>query len=139
MLTMEPYLYFDGNCGEAMRFYAKLFGGNLDIMSHADSPIADQVPAANRDRIMHARLDIDGRILMASDALAGHSYSGMHGFSIALSYPDPVEAKRVFTALSEGGRVTMPLQKTFWIELFGMVVDRFGAPWMINGGAAAPM
>ena len=82
---------------------------------------------------MHARLVIGGRVLMGSDAMAGHPYGGMKGFSMSLVYPTVAEAKKVFDALSAGGNVTMPFDKTFWSEGFGMLVDRFGAPWMVSG------
>jgi PhnB protein len=73
---------------------------------------------------------------MASDSMAGQPYAGMKGFSLSLTYPTAAEAKRIFDALAEGGNVTMPLQKTFWAEAFGMLVDRFGTSWMINVNAA---
>jgi PhnB protein len=133
MPTLDAYVFFNGNCAEAMRFYERTLGGKLDMMTHAESPIADQVPPGSADRIMHARLTIDGRNLMASDSMVGQPYGGMKGFSLALAYPTAAEAKRVFDALAEGGQVTMPLQKTFWAEAFGMLTDRFGTPWMVNG------
>jgi PhnB protein len=133
MPTLDAYVFFNGNCAEAMRFYERTLGGKLDMMTHAQSPVADQVPPGSADRIMHARLTIDGRNLMASDSMVGQPYGGMKGFSLALAYPTAAEAKRVFDALAEGGQVTMPLQKTFWAEAFGMLTDRFGTPWMVNG------
>jgi len=137
MPTIDAYLTFDGNCAEAMRFYERTLGGKLEVlMTHAQSPIADQTPPGSANRIMHARLNLDGRLLMASDAMTGRPYEGMKGFSLSLIYPNLAEAKRVFTALAEGGRVTMPMEKTFWAEAFGMLVDRFGTPWMVNGGLA---
>ena len=138
MPTFEAYLFFDGNCAEALRFYERTLGAKLEsMMTHAESPIAGQTPPGSENRIMHARLNIGGRILMASDAMVGHPYGGMKGFSLSLTYPSAEEAKRVFKALSEGGKVTMPVDKTFWAEAFGMLVDRFGTPWMVNGGLAS--
>jgi PhnB protein len=137
MSQLNTYLTFDGNCAEAMRFYERILGGKLDLMTHAQSPVADQTPPGSADRIMHARLTFDGGMLMASDSMADHPYNGMKGFSLSLIYPTPAEAQRIFDALSEGGRVTMPVQKTFWSEAFGMLVDRFGTPWMVNGGMAS--
>jgi PhnB protein len=134
MPQLDTYLTFDGNCADAMRFYERTLGGKLEaLMTHAESPIAAETPPDSADRIMHARLVLDGRVLMASDSMAGHPYPGMKGFSLALGYPTVADAQRVFDALAEGGRVTMPLQKTFWAEAFGMLVDRFGTPWMVNG------
>jgi PhnB protein len=138
MPTLEAYLTFDGTCADAMRFYERTLGGRLEtLMTHADSPLADQAPPGSRDRILHARLVIDGRELMASDSPAGQPYAGMHGFSLSLTYGDLAEARRVFDALAEGGGVHMPLQKVFWADLFGMCVDRYGTPWMINAVAAS--
>lgn len=134
MPKIDTYLIFDGNCAEAMRFYERTLGGKLDLMTHAQSPIADQTPPGSADRIMHARLLLDDRLLMASDAMAGQPYEGMKGFSVSLIYNATAEAQRVFAALAEGGQVRMPLQKTFWAEAFGMLTDRFGTPWMINAG-----
>lgn len=138
MSQLDTYLTFDGNCADAMRFYERTLGGKLFLMTNAESPMAAQVPPDRRDRIMHARLDLGGRMLMASDAMMDHPYEGMKGFSLSLVYPTVAEARRVFDALAEGGQTTMAMQKTFWAEAFGMLVDRFGTPWMVNG-AMAPM
>jgi PhnB protein len=138
MAHIDAYLFFDGTCAQAMRFYERTLGAKLEMMmTQAEAPVADQTPPGPADRIMHARLNIDGRHLMASDAMAGHPYGGMHGFSLSLSYPEAAEARRIYEALGEGGRQTMPMQKTFWAEAFGMLVDRFGTPWMVSGGAVA--
>jgi len=135
-MQLDAYLTFNGNCADAMRFYQRTLGGKLDLMTHAQSPIAGQTPPGSENRIMHARLAIDGRLLMASDSMAGHPYEGMKGFSLSLIYPTVAEATRVFNALADGGKVIMPLDKTFWAKAFGMLVDRFGTPWMVNGELA---
>jgi PhnB protein len=138
MTQIDAYLVFDGNCAEAMRFYERTLGARLEtLMTHAESPMAGETPPGSGDRILHARLMVDGRALMASDAPVGPPYEGMHGFSLSLTYTDLGVAHRVFEALAQGGRVTMPLQKVFWAEAFGMLVDRFGTPWMVNGVAAS--
>jgi PhnB protein len=137
MPQLTAYLFFDGNCAEAMRFYQRALGGKLDLMTHADSPIAAQTPPGSADRIMHARLANDGLVLMASDSMVGQPYGGMKGFSVSVIYPTAAEARKVFDALAQGGRVTMPMDKTFWSEAFGMVTDRFGTPWMVNGAMQA--
>jgi PhnB protein len=138
MPQLDAYLVFDGNCADAMRFYERTLGGRIEMMmTHAQSPMADKTPPDMAERIMHARLALDGRILMASDAMLGHPYGGMKGFSLSLMYPTPAEAQRAWDALADGGQVTMPLQKTFWAEAFGMLTDRFGVPWMVNGGMAS--
>ena len=140
MSSLDPYLFFDGNCAAAMRFYEKALGGKLEaMMTHADAPPSAGVPPGSPERIMHASLALGDRRIMASDTMKGDAYAGMHGFSIALSYPSVDEAKKVFAALSEGGKVNMPMGPTFWVESFGMLVDRFGTAWMVSGGKPAPM
>ena len=134
MPQLDAYLFFDGTCADAMRFYERTLGGKIEMMmTHAESPVAAESPPGSANRIMHARLVIDGCILMASDAMAGQPYGGMKGFSLSLVYPTVAEAKKVFDALSAGGKITMPLDKTFWAEAFGMLADRFGTPWMVSG------
>jgi PhnB protein len=137
MHQLNTYLFFDGTCADAMRFYERTLGGKLSLMTHAESPMAAQTPPGSADRIMHARLDFDGGMLMASDWMAGQPYGGMKGFSLSLIYPTAAEARRMFDTLAQGGQVTMPMDKTFWAETFGMLVDRFGTPWMVNGGMAS--
>ena len=132
---LDPYLFFDGNCAEAMRFYQQTLGGKMEaMMSYADSPMPDQCPPGSKDRIMHACIDLNGQLLMASDCPAGQPYQGMNNVSLALTYPTVAEAKRTFDALAAGGKVVMPMAETFWADIFGMATDRFGASWMISGG-----
>jgi PhnB protein len=133
MNATSPYLFFNGTCAEAMRFYERTLGGKLEMMTHAESPAADQTPPGTADRILHARLVFDGGVLLASDAMASEPYKGMHGFFVSLIYSTAAEGKRVFDALGKGGHVIMPFEKTFWADGFGMLVDRLGTPWMING------
>lgn len=135
MPTLDTYLFFDGRCAEAMRFYERTLGGKLEaLMTYADSPEPDRCPAGSRDLVMHARLVLDGRALMASDLPHGSPAQPMGGFALSLQYPSPQEASRIFDALAQGGRVDMAMQKTFWAESFGMLVDRFGTAWMVGGG-----
>jgi PhnB protein len=137
MHQLNAYLFFDGNCADAMRSYERTLDGQLFLMTHADSPTAGKTPPGSADRILHARLNFEGGMLMASDSMAGQPYGGMKGFSLSLIYPTVAEARRVFDALAQGGQVTMPMDKTFWAEAFGMLVDRFGTPWMVNGAMAS--
>ena len=137
MHQLNTYLFFDGNCADAMRFYERTLGGKLSLMTHAESPMAAETPPGSANRILHARLDFDGGMLMASDSMVGQPYEGMKGFSLSLIYPTEAEGRRMFDALAQGGHVIMPMQKTFWAEGFGMLVDRFGTPWMVNGGMAS--
>ena len=130
-----PYLAFDGNCADAMRFYERTLGGKIEMMmTHAQGPDGAKGPPESANRILHARLALDGQVLMASDAMVGQPYGGMKNFSLSLVYQTVADAQRVFDALAKGGEVRMPMQKTFWVEIFGMVADRFGTPWMVNGG-----
>jgi PhnB protein len=130
---LNPYLVFDGNCAEAMRFYQRTLGGTLDLMTHGESPIAAHTPPGSADRIMHARLTLDGQLLMASDSMVGHPYPGDER---VLSLGDLPDRRRGEAGVRRAGRrrrIVMPLQKTFWAEAFGMLVDRYGTPWMANG------
>jgi len=135
MPELAPYLSFDGNCAEAMRFYEGVLQGKLKaLITNSQTPVCDQIPAGNEDRIMHARLEADGIILMGGDTLVGTKHEGMKGLTLTLSYEDVANAQRVFDAFSEGGKVTMPWSPTFWAERFGMVTDRYGIHWIVNGG-----
>ena len=138
MAHLDAYLFFDGTCAEAMRFYERVFGGTLELMqTYGESPAAGDVAADKHGRVMHARLVIDGRALMASDAVSDDPFEGIRGFALSMNYDSVDEAQRVFGELGDGGTVQMPLQATFWAEAFGMLVDRFGTPWMINVNAPA--
>jgi PhnB protein len=131
-MQINAYLMFDGNCEEAFRFYERLLGGRVEaMMTHEGTPAAEHVPAQWRAKILHARMTIGDAVLMASDAPPGH-FDKPQGFSINIAVEDRQEAERVFAALADGGTVQMPMQQTFWALRFGMVVDRFGTPWMVN-------
>lgn len=131
-MQVNPYLNFNGNCAEAFRLYEKVLGGKIETLAtHEDSPIADQVPAHWRERVLHARLVVGDTVLMASDSPPEH-YTKPSGIHVSLQVEDPAEADRIFYALADQGSVTMPIDKTFWAERFGMLVDRFDIPWMIN-------
>lgn len=127
-----PYLSFDGDCAEAFRFYAELLGGEVQAMiSHGDSPIADQVPPEWHPRIMHAYLVADDVVLMGGDRPPGWE-NGTTGFSVLLHVDSAEDAERIYGAFLEGGEATMPMERTFWAERFGMVTDRYGTPWMVK-------
>jgi PhnB protein len=129
-----PYLAFDGNCADAMRFYAAVLGGKLYMLSFGESPMAEQTPKSARDQIMHARLALEENgSLYAGDSPPGMPYQGIHGVSITLNYDSVAQADRVFNALADGGKVTMALAPAFWAKRFGMVTDKFGCPWIVNG------
>ena len=131
-MQMNPYLSFDGKCETAFKFYEKVLGGKvLMMMKYGESPMAAQTPPESRDKIMHARLAVGDKLLMGSDAPA-QMYEPMNGIQVTLSVDKPAEADRIFGALAENGSVRMPIQETFWAQRFGMLVDQFGTPWMIN-------
>jgi PhnB protein len=129
------YLAFDGNCAEAMRFYERALDGKIEAMIRgADSPMASQMPKELAHRIMHARLELpDGGTLYAGDAPGHIPYQGIHGVSITLNYDSVVKAQEIFDRLADGGKVSMPMSPSFWAKSFGMLTDKFGTPWIING------
>lgn len=137
MAQAIPYLAFDGTCAEAMRYYADVLGlgAKLEMMvSGADSPMADQMPPEHAKRILHARISFsDGSLLYAGDTPVQMAYDGIKGVTITMNYPTVAEAQRVFDTLAEGGTVSMPFEPMFWARKAGMLVDRFGTPWAING------
>lgn len=131
-MQLNPYLNFNGDCEAAFRFYERALGGKIDcLILHEGTPAEQQVPAEWRKKVMHGRINVNGQIIMASDCPPGY-YQQPQGFSITLGYNEPAEAERVFSALAENGKVKMPIQETFWARRFGMLVDRFGIPWMVN-------
>lgn len=136
MPILDSYLFFDGNCAQAMRFYETTLSGKIEMsMTYAESPDPQQCPPGSKDRIMHMSMLIGDRRLMASDTPAGE-WKGMNGFALSLSYPDVEEGRRIFEALAGGGTKMMPYGKTFWAAGFGMCTDKFGTPWMVSGGEA---
>ena len=136
-MKISTYLTFDGQAREAFAFYQQALGGTVELFSFGQAPDAGQFPAEYHDRVMHVCLSLGEYRLMASDTLPGEfcggaPYEGIKGCSISL-HPDSVaEGERLFAALSEGGQVVMPMEKTFWAERFGMFTDRFGVSWMVN-------
>jgi PhnB protein len=131
-VQLSPYLNFNGNCEEAFRFYELALGGKIEcLMPHEGTPAEAHTPPEWRKKIMHGRLNLNGQVIMASDSPPDY-YQQPQGFFINLSVKDPAEAERAFHALAEGGKVRMAIQETFWAVRFGMLVDRFGTPWMIN-------
>jgi PhnB protein len=135
-MRIEPRisLVFNGECDEAFTQYQQCLGGTVTFrLSWGDSPMADQTPAEWRDKILHATLTVGGTTLSGGDALPGQ-YERPQGFQLQLNLDDAGAAERIFTQLADRGRVTVPMQQTFWAPRFGAVVDRFGIPWGINCG-----
>ena len=131
-MQLNPYLLFNGQCETAFKFYEKCLGGKIEAMiPHGGTPAETGVPPEWRDKILHASMTVQGAVLMASDAPPGR-YETPKGFSVSINLKDTAEAERIFNALSEDGKVLMPLQQTFWATRFAMLTDRWGIPWMIN-------
>ena len=135
-MALYPYLFLSGTCRDAFTRYREVFGGELVLLPMSDMPSEQAVPADQAGLIMHAALTFDGHLLMGSDDPTGDG-GPMRGISVNYTVADATDATRVFEALAEGGEITMPLAETFWAPLFGMCVDRFGVPWMVNVGAPA--
>lgn len=138
-MSLHPYLFFTNTTRDAMTFYQQVLGGELEIMGAAEIPPGSEMPyEVPADFVMHAALTLgDGALLMASDDPTGDG-TGVKGAAMHVSLADEGEVRRVFEALSEGGRVDMPLEPTFWSPLFGACVDRFGVSWMVDLEQADP-
>ncbi|KJS08595.1 MAG: 3-demethylubiquinone-9 3-methyltransferase [Gammaproteobacteria bacterium BRH_c0] len=130
-MTVTPYLTFNGNCREAFAFYAGILNGKVDMMTHGESPFCDQMPKALHDTVMHAQLTAGDLFLMGADA-PPDMYQKPGGICVAMAVASVEEAEHLFSALSAGGVVQMPIAETFWAHRFGMFTDRFDIPWMIN-------
>jgi len=130
-MQLNAYLHFNGDCAAAFKFYEKCLGGKLVMMPHRGSPAEAQCPPEWLDKILHARLTVGDAVVMGSDAPPQYQLKPQ-GFSVSIGVDDPKEAERIYNALSEKGTVRMPMQETFWALRFGMFIDQFGTPWMVN-------
>jgi PhnB protein len=132
---IQPYLFFHGNCEEAVEFYRKALGAEVEMMMrYNESPEPSppgMVPPGSENKIMHTSFRIGETTVMASDDCTSEK-ADFHGFSLSLTVPSEADADRVFDALADGGQVQMPLTKTFWSPRFGMLSDRFGVGWMVS-------
>ena len=138
-MQMNPYLSFKGDCEAAFALYAQCLGGRLGpIFRYGGSPMSTQVPEDWSDTIMHGSIQIGDQMLMGGDVTPDR-YEEPKGFSLSLQIASAADAERIFRDLAQDGTVLLQLEKTFWAERFGMVVDRFGIPWLINceGSGAA--
>lgn len=133
-MAIEPYLFFNGNCEEAMEFYKKALGAavlfSMRYKESPEPPPPGMVPAGWDNKIMHATVRIGDAQVMASDGCS--EGAAFKGFSLALTAANEADAQRKFAALTEGGQVQMPIGKTFWSPCFGMVTDKFGVGWMVT-------
>jgi PhnB protein len=131
---IQPYLFFNGRCEEAIEFYRKALGAEVVMLMRnkesPEPPPPGMLPPGSENKVMHASLRIRGDTLMASDG-NNSGQANFQGFSLSLAAKDDADAERLFAALSEGGQVRMPLTKTFFASRFGMIADRFGVPWMV--------
>jgi PhnB protein len=131
-MKFNALLTFNGNCEDAFNLYAKVFNANLPgFFRFAGSPMAGQVSPEWANKIMHVTMTIGDQVLMGSDAPPPH-FRQPQGFSVNIGLDSEAEAERIYKALSEGGKIGMPLQETFWAKRYAQFVDRFGTPWMIN-------
>lgn len=137
-MKIEPYLFFEGRCEEAIEFYRRALGAEVQmLLRYSDSPQPPppgMLPPGSENKVMHASFRIGETLVMGSDGHCNKSGPSFQGFSLSLSAKDDAEAKRLFGALGEGGEVTQPLTKTFFASSFGMVKDRFGVQWMVIAG-----
>ena len=137
-MRLSPILNFNGDCEAALKFYAKCLGGKIvTMMTWGESPMAKNVSPKFRKKIIHATFALGDQTLGAGDA-PPNMYQKPQGYSVALDIAKPAEAERVFKLLSKNGTVKMPIEETFWAKRFGMCVDQFGTPWLINCGKPLP-
>lgn len=132
-MQLQPYLFFNGRCEEALNYYKKALGAEVVMMMRMnESPEPHQpgmLPPGSENKIMHAQVAIGDAHFMASDGRASGE-TNFQGFTLSLAYPTEAEAHKAFDALAKQGRVDMPIGKTFWSPCFGMVTDQFGVQWM---------
>lgn len=134
-LSVDVYMNFNGNCREAVEFYAKVFNTEPpQIMTFGDSPPNPEYPLPDeaKDLVMHTRLNIDGSNVMFSDVFPGMPFVEGNNITLALVSKNMDEIKTIFSELKEGGKVVMDLQETFWSKLYGQVTDKFGIHWQLN-------
>jgi PhnB protein len=131
-MKSNPYLFFNGDCQTTFEFYEQCLGGKIvEKMTYGESPMAEQSPPEHRDLIMHITLNVGDIVIMGADT-PPQMFEKPQGFSLNLNFDNIAEAERIFNALAKNGTVKMPIQETFWAKRFGMAIDRFGTPWMIN-------
>lgn len=131
-MKLEPAFQFNGNCAEALSFYADIFGGSIEVtVTWGNSPMGTNVPKGYEDKIMHTSLRFGDNLLMGSDALPGRYASGS-AVTVSIAVRSLDEGKRIFESLAVGGVVLMPFQEMFWAKGFGQVTDKCGIPWMVN-------
>jgi len=132
MKRIDAYLFFEENCREVMTYYQQCLGGELNLMTVGESPVAGQLPAEMKDKIMHACLSNEGVIIMASDNCMGGPLAQSKNFSLSLVCSNEEEVHALYGKLADGGEVVTAPKVEFWGDVFGMLVDKFGVSWMLN-------
>lgn len=134
-MHIQPYLFFNGRCEEAIEFYKTAVGAELQmLMRHKDSPVPPppgRLPAGSQEKVMHAAFRVGDTVVMASDGMCD-GRPIFNGFTLSVTLASEAEVRAVFAKLSDGGNIQMPVDKTFWSPAFGMLVDRFGVSWMVT-------
>ena len=130
-MQVQPYLFFDGKCDEALEFYKRVLGAKVTmLMRFSDAPDQSMITPESKNKVMHSSVQIGDTTIMASDGHC-HGKPAFEGFSLSVDAASDAEAKRIFTALAEGGQIRMPMDKTFFASSFGMCADKFGVGWMV--------
>ncbi|MFB9295823.1 VOC family protein [Persicitalea jodogahamensis] len=137
MTKIIPYLTFNGNCREAMNFYRECVGGKLDLTTVGESPMAEQMPEAMKESILHARLRKDELVLLGSDMVSEKGLNRGNCLSIMLEFETEAKMRRCYDKLAEGGQHEYPIENTFWAGLFGSLTDRYGNHWLLHYGKDA--
>jgi PhnB protein len=136
-MQMSPHLSFNGQCEAAFKQYARCLGGQVgQLFPYGESPMAAEVPADWKNKVMHGSVTIGDQMLMGADVTPDR-YEAPKGITLSIQIANVAEAERIFRDLAEGGTIVMPLEQTFWAARFGVLVDRFGIPWQINCEQAA--
>lgn len=131
-MQLNTYLAFNGNCEQALTFYADIFDANLELMRFRNAPPCEGMDAPPPDYIMHGCVTIGGCSVMGTDAMMAGPFQPITGAHVVITVDDVDKAEELFAALSRDGKISMPMEKTFWAERYGICTDRFGTPWMIN-------
>ena len=133
-MKVQPYVFFDGKCEEALEFYKRAIGAKVNaLMRFGEAPDQSQIKPENKNKVMHSEIQVGDTVILASDGYCTGK-PGFQGFSLTITVPTDAEAKRVFDAISEGGQVSMPLGKTFFASSFGVASDKYGVGWMVITG-----
>ena len=134
-MRIDFHISFSGRCQEAFEFYKTILGGEIELLTYGNSPAGKDVPPEWSKKIIHGSFRLNNLEIAGADELPEH-HKSLSGFQLLLQLESTAESQRIFNAFSEGGFVTMPLQKTFWSQSYGIVTDKFGIPWEINSATA---